>query len=108
MRKGSSQELAQVVSAPSIHLELLGFRVKDRVTGFEGVVSSVCFDLYGCIQAVVNPGLDKDGKPRDSHYFDIGRLEATSDDPVMQAPDFENINVAAGQKGPAEKPACGV
>ena len=44
------------------HLDLLGMQVRDQVTGYSGVVTSVCFDLYGCIQAVVHPGTDKDGK----------------------------------------------
>ncbi len=26
------------------HLSILGYRARDRVTGFEGVVTSVCFD----------------------------------------------------------------
>ena len=47
------------------HLNLLGMRVEDRVTGFKGVVATVGFDLYGCIQAVVNPGTDADGKLRE-------------------------------------------
>lgn len=29
------------------HLELLGMKVKDKVSGFEGVVSTLSFDLYG-------------------------------------------------------------
>jgi hypothetical protein len=43
-------------------LLLLGYRVRDKVTGMTGVVSSISFDLYGCVQAIVNRGLDKDGK----------------------------------------------
>jgi len=41
------------------HLDLLGHKVTDRVSGFTGVVTSIGFDLYGCIQAVVTPGADK-------------------------------------------------
>jgi len=44
------------------HLSLLGKEVEDVVTGMSGIVASVSFDLYGCIQAIINPGLDKDGK----------------------------------------------
>ena len=48
------------------HLKLLGLKVKDRATKFEGIVQSICFDLFGCIQADVRPEeLDKDGKVRD-------------------------------------------
>ena len=44
------------------HLEMLGYRVRDKVTGYEGVVTTIGFDLYGCIQATINPGVGKDGK----------------------------------------------
>lgn len=89
------------------HLSLLGFRVKDRVTGMSGVVTSISFDLYGCVQAIVHPGLTSDGKPAEQHWFDIARLEAESDSPVMAQPDFDSGPAAEGRKGPAEKPAFG-
>lgn len=73
------------------HLKLLGFKVKDVVTGFTGVISSISFDLYGCVQAIVNPGLDKDGKPGDMHWFDLKRLEPIGDKPVMEQPTFESV-----------------
>jgi len=87
------------------HLELMGHRVEDRVTGFSGVVSSVCFDLYGCIQAAVNPGMDKDGKMMDSLWFDVSRLSVKTTSPVMEVPNFDVGIVAEGKHGPAEKPA---
>ncbi len=37
------------------HLCKLGLKAEDMVTGFKGVVSTVSFDLYGCIQAVLTP-----------------------------------------------------
>jgi hypothetical protein len=43
------------MSAVHLHLQMLGFNAKDRVTGFSGVVSSICFDLYGCVQAALRP-----------------------------------------------------
>jgi hypothetical protein len=39
------------------HLSLLGHRVKDRISGSTGVVDSICFDLYGCVQATINQEL---------------------------------------------------
>lgn len=88
------------------HLDMLGMRVEDRVSGFKGIVTSIGFDLYGCIQAVVNPGVDKDGKPAESHWFDVGRLTLMNNKPVMPRPEFEwsPQAVAAGNKGAAEKP----
>ena len=87
------------------HMDLLGLRVEDRVTGFKGVVASVSFDLYGCIQAMINPGTDKDGKLRDQVWFDVNRLEVLDKKPVMDRPDFSYGPVSDAKKGPAEKPA---
>lgn len=66
------------------HLDLLGMRVEDRVTGFRGVVSSVGFDLYGCIQAIVNPGQDKDGKLMEAASENLGSF---TEDDQMQSTD---------------------
>lgn len=86
------------------HLELLGMRVEDRVTGLKGIVASISFDLYGCVQAIVNPGLGKDGKLADSVWFDVARLRVISKAPVMERPDFENGKQADGKQGASEKP----
>ena len=56
------------------HLKVLGFSAKDKVTGFEGVVSTVSFDLYGCIQVVLTPPV-KDGRMMEGSWFDITRLQ---------------------------------
>jgi hypothetical protein len=86
------------------HLDMLGLRVRDKVTGFSGVVASVCFDLYGCIQAGVNPGMAPDGKLMDAMWFDIARLSVIDARPVMDTPNFEFGAQAEGRQGPAEKP----
>jgi hypothetical protein len=86
------------------HINLLGMRVKDKVTGYAGVITSISFDLYGCVQAIVHPGLDDNGKLKESNWFDVGRLEVTDDKPAMDQPDFDFGPAAAGKKGPAEKP----
>jgi hypothetical protein len=86
------------------HLSLLGHRVRDRVTGLDGVVTSVCFDLYGCIQAVIHPGLGVDGKIAEQNWFDVNRLIVISTDPVMTQPNFVEGPVADGQQGAAAKP----
>ena len=91
------------------YLSILGFTVKDKVTGFTGIADGICFDLYGCILVTVKPSVAKD-KPNelsDGRWFDFHRLTVTSKQPVMTPPDFmvypnppkENI----GSKGPAEK-----
>jgi hypothetical protein len=71
------------------YINMLGLKVTDRVTGFTGIVSSVCFDLYGCVQLTVNPGLDKDGKQKDSLWYDYNRLKIICKKPVMDQPEFD-------------------
>lgn len=85
-------------------MKLLGLKVEDAVTGMKGVVTSVVFDLYGCIQALVNPGLDKDGKAQDSNWYDVKRLRVLDPKAVMPVPDFEG-STPESVPGPADKPA---
>jgi hypothetical protein len=88
------------------HIDLLGRNVADKVTGFRGVVTSMSFDLYGCIQALVHPGTDADGKIKEQQYFDVNRLLIVDDERVMAVPSFDwtDIAVANGEKGAADKP----
>lgn len=86
------------------HLEYLGLPVRDKVTQFNGVVTSVTFDLYGCIQCLVNPGCDKDGVLRESAWFDLNRLAILDTTPVMDRPNYETGRVAEAGKGPEAKP----
>jgi hypothetical protein len=81
------------------HLQWLGLTVCDKVTSFEGTVHSVCFDLYGCVQALVMPGVDADGKLQEGHFFDVKRLTTLGETPVMELPDFSLPEI-----GPAAKP----
>ena len=87
------------------HIKLLGMKVKDKVTGFNGVVTSMSFDLYGCVQAIVTPEAGEAGKQEDSRWFDVQRLTVTGKKPVMELPNYEYGYVAEGRKGAAEKPA---
>ena len=86
------------------HLDKLGLKAIDKVTGFKGVIDSIAFDLYGCIQASLKPDIDKDGKIRESYWFDIARLRITSKETVMNPPNFDFGIQAEGKQGAAEKP----
>lgn len=88
------------------YLALRGHRVRDKVTAFEGIVTAISFDLYGCIQALVNPGLDKEQKPRNSEWLDLNRIDVLTVEPVMTVPTFDYGPIAEAQKGPAEKPVA--
>jgi len=87
------------------HIELLGFKAKDKVTGFEGVITTVSFDLYGCVQAVITPEVKKgDIEVKSGHWFDVTRLIVNRKKRVMDIPDFKKGYVAEGRKGSAPKP----
>ncbi len=67
-------------------LSLLGKPVRDRVTGFKGMCSSITFDAYGCVQGLITPPV-VDNKPGEAWWYDVKRIEVTGDR-VMPAPDF--------------------
>jgi len=52
----------------------LGQRGRDKVTGFEGILTGRAEYLYGCMQYCLVPPA-KDGKCGDSQWFDEGRIE---------------------------------
>ena len=70
-------------------MDLLGKKVQDRVTKQEGVVSSISYDLYGCIQAIITPAVVKN-KREESYWYDIKRLKVLSKRRVMQPPAYED------------------
>ena len=86
------------------HIRKLGFRAVDRVTGFKGVIDSVGFDAYGCVQFALKPPVDKDGNPSSGHWFDVTRLDIDESERVIELPNFEAGYVAQGRKGAADKP----
>jgi len=53
----------------------LGARVRDRVTGFEGVVIARHEYLYGCIRCSVQTPEFHEGKPVEPQTFDEPSLE---------------------------------
>lgn len=85
------------------YLNWLGYPARDVVTSFEGVVDSVCFDLYGCVMVSLCPPHDqsKDADKQFSRWFDIKRVRKTGD-PVMERPKFEapGSEIGAAAKAP--------
>lgn len=80
---------------------LLGLKVEDLVTGCKGVVTSMSYDLYGCVQAIVTPFVDKDEKPGDARWYDTKRLRVLDSTPVMPIPSFDNP--PGGQELPSQE-----
>ena len=56
-------------------LHELGVHVRDRVTGYKGIVIGRTEWLYGCRRYTVQSQEMKDGKPVDSMSFDEDALE---------------------------------
>lgn len=53
----------------------LGDKVKDIITGFEGIAVAQTNHLYGCSHIVVEPmKMGKDGEPQDNRTFDEQRV----------------------------------
>lgn len=53
----------------------LGDKVRDSVSGFQGVVVAKTMYLNGCTRVGVQPRIGKDGKHPDSATFDEPQLE---------------------------------
>jgi len=77
-------------------IELLGAVVKDKVTGHQGIATSIIYMLSGSVQAHVDPGVGKDGKMRDSYAFDIDRLQFIKKGPVAPTPADDTSQITLG------------
>src|SRR5690606_16729055 len=86
------------------HLELLGTVMEDVVTGRKGMVSSVSFDAYGCVQATLQPREQADGSIPDPWWMDVKRLRSTGERVMPAPPHF--ITPPGEEIGSAEKPAA--
>lgn len=59
---------------------VLGSKVKDKITGFSGIVLGYVSYISGCNQALVSPPVGSDGTFKDSHWFDEQRLDRIGDE----------------------------
>jgi len=66
-----------------------GDEVKDRVTGFQGIVVATTTWLNGCQRMSVQPQKLKDGKIQETCSFDIEQLELVK---TARVPGFEAQN----------------
>jgi len=53
----------------------LGVEVKDKVTGLRGIITGYTKYINGCVQWLVKPPVDKDGKLVDGCWIDTVQLE---------------------------------
>ena len=55
-------------------MENFGKKGKDKVTGFEGIITCKINYMYGCAQYGLTPIVDKDGNTKETQWFDEGRI----------------------------------
>ena len=81
-----------------------GDKVKEKISGFEGIITGTAFYLTGCNQYVIT------AKPKDSHsepqsiWYDEGRLELIlpskwKDEDVKAKDNGCDITPSSGKKG---------
>ena len=59
----------------------LGKRVRDTISGFEGIATGHCLYMQGCDQVGITPTELKDGKPIPSMYFDDKQVVIVKQEP---------------------------
>lgn len=53
----------------------LGEKGKDKITGFEGIITAYCYYQYCSPQYCLTPAVDKDGNKRAVEWFETERIE---------------------------------
>jgi len=84
------------------NIGLLGMKAKDKINGLTGIISSISFDLYGCVQVVITPSSRK-GEYIMGTWFDLNRVKIISKKRVMPIPDFDSGYISIIGKGAADK-----
>lgn len=85
------------------HLELLGSQMRDKVTDAKGMVESVTFDAYGCVQALLRCKVTAEGGVPKQYWVDIKRLLPDGERIMPVPPHF--TTPPGKEAGPADKPA---
>lgn len=91
----------------------LGQRVRDRITGFQGIAESRHEYLNGCVRYGIQPeGLDKDDKMKEVKVIDEPQLEVVRNqirnfvginDP-LQAPATSTFRTGGPRRDPERRP----
>jgi hypothetical protein len=55
----------------------LGLKAKDKITGFEGILTARHQYITGCDQYTITPERDDKGDLQNSYQFDEGRIETS-------------------------------
>ena len=71
-----------------------GDKVREKITGYEGIIIACDFWQTGCFRYCVKPQMLKDGLPQDGHWIDEMNLEIIKEKPIK--------SVKSGPAGPRE------
>jgi len=82
-------------------LPALGDKVRDRITGFEGIASAHAKHLTGCDRVWVSPRVGGDGKPIEGVWVDIDMLEIV--EPAVIEPVVYSRKAPGGVDLPASR-----
>lgn len=81
----------------------LGQKARDKVTGFEGIVTGHCSYLTGCDQLLISPPA-KDGDFKDGRWIDVNRLEDLGPGVTLDIPEANRLQ-GGPQDTPTSRPA---
>lgn len=81
----------------------LGDHVRDRITGFEGIITGITRWLTGCDRAVVQSRILHEGRPQMSESFDVMQLELIERAVIKIEPQQTNDGERTG--GPRPTPS---
>lgn len=74
------------MSKPKSKIAIHGDEVKDRVTGFKGIVVAMTTWLNGCVRITVQPPAKKDGTLPPTETFDSEQIQVVHAGRVSPAP----------------------
>lgn len=80
----------------------LGDRVREKISGFEGICTQIVTYLNGCDRILIQPETLHEGKPIEGHYFDVLQVSVVKKH-VMQADNRTNKTGGATDKIPARQ-----
>lgn len=77
----------------------LGVRLRCNITGFEGLATGRMQYINGCVQYLVKPPVDKDGKMREGEWIDEAQLTKV-DEGIRTPPVAAAASATKGPGGP--------
>lgn len=63
----------------------MGSKVRDVITGFEGIVTGRCEYITGCSRLLITPRCDDASKQSQGNWFDIDRVEQVDESRLILA-----------------------